>query len=183
VSQAALAQYDTVILQPGFIAQSYIKASGTYRATTLTSVPTMIAMILRETAMLEQTDLSAVTTVRMGLARVSQMDAARQAFPRAVITNGYGTSEAADRLHHASRRPADPRSVGRRGTSACRATAGYGDGSAASEGVLPALMSGYHNLPEVTVKALTAAFTSPGMCSAAIATAFITSSVAATTCS
>ena len=71
VSQAAFARHDTVILLPGFTAPSYIAAAGTYRATTLTSVPTMIAMILRETALLERTDLSSVSAVRMGSAPVS----------------------------------------------------------------------------------------------------------------
>jgi hypothetical protein len=52
VSQAAFARHDTVILLPGFTAPSYIAAARTYRATILTSVPTMIAMILRETALL-----------------------------------------------------------------------------------------------------------------------------------
>src|SRR6516165_190230 len=96
VSQAAFAQHDTVILLPGFTARSYIEAAATYRATILTSVPTMIAMVSRETALLEKTDLSSVTTVRMGSAPVSQglMDAAQRAFPHAVITNGYGTTEA-----------------------------------------------------------------------------------------
>src|SRR5215472_14791830 len=93
VSQAALAQRDTVILLPGFTAPSYIEAAATYRATTLTSVPTMIAMLLRETALLERNDLSAIKAVRMGSAPVSQelMEATRRAFPGAVITNGYGT--------------------------------------------------------------------------------------------
>jgi long-chain acyl-CoA synthetase len=96
VSQAALAQRDTVILLPGFTAWSYIEAAGTYGATILTSVPTMIAMMMRETALLAQTDLSSVSAVRMGSAPVSQglMDAARRVFPHAVITNGYGTTEA-----------------------------------------------------------------------------------------
>ena len=35
VSQAALAQHDTIILLPGFTAQSYIEAAAAYRATTL----------------------------------------------------------------------------------------------------------------------------------------------------
>src|SRR6516162_3932191 len=71
VSQAAFAQHDTVILLPSFTAQSYIEAARTYRATALTSVPTMIAMILREPALLERADLSTVTAVRMGSAPVS----------------------------------------------------------------------------------------------------------------
>jgi long-chain acyl-CoA synthetase len=52
VSQAALAQHDTVILLPGFTANSYIAAAARYNATVLTSVPTMIAMILREKVLL-----------------------------------------------------------------------------------------------------------------------------------
>ena len=52
VSQAALAQHGTIILLPGFNAESYIRAAATYRATTLTSVPTMIGMMLREKALL-----------------------------------------------------------------------------------------------------------------------------------
>src|SRR5215469_4060225 len=96
VSQAALAQHDTVILLPGFTAESYIEAAGSHRATALTSVPTMIAMILRQKALLARTDLSAVKAVRMGSAPVSQglMEASRRAFPQTEITNGYGTTEA-----------------------------------------------------------------------------------------
>src|SRR5207237_1280958 len=47
VSQAALAQGDTLILLPGFTAPSYIAAASEHRATVLTSVPTMIAMMVR----------------------------------------------------------------------------------------------------------------------------------------
>jgi acyl-CoA synthetase (AMP-forming)/AMP-acid ligase II len=162
VSQAAFAQHDTVILLPGFAAQSYIAAAATYRATTLTSVPTMIAMLLRETALLERTDLSAVTAVRMGSAPVSQglMEAARRAFPGAVITNGYGTTEAGPIVFtaHPDGRATPDLSVGVAHPHVeLRLFAG--DDSAASEGLLqmrcPALMTGYHNLAEVTAKALT----------------------------
>ena len=128
VSQAALAQHDTMILLPGFTAESYIAAAGSYRATMLTSVPTMIAMMLREKALLARTDLSAVTAVRMGSAPVSQglMEAAQRIFPHAEITNGYGTTEAGRSSLRPPRRPPDPRSVGRRRPSARRAAAGYG---------------------------------------------------------
>src|SRR5271169_6183892 len=125
VCQAVLAQHDSVILLPGFTAQSYIEAAAIYRATALTSVPTMIAMMLREAALLERSDLSAITAVRMGSAPVSEglMEAARRVFPRVEL----------------------------------RLVAG--DDGEASEGVLqmrcPALMTGYHNLPEATAKALT----------------------------
>ena len=162
VSQAAFAQHDTVILLPGFAAQTYIEAAATYRATTLTSVPTMIAMLVRERALLEQTDLSAVTAVRMGSAPVSQglMEAARSAFPGAVITNGYGTTEAGPIVFttHPGGQPTPDLSVGVAHPHVeLRLVAG--DGREASEGVLqmrcPALMTGYHNLLEATAKALT----------------------------
>jgi acyl-CoA synthetase (AMP-forming)/AMP-acid ligase II len=162
VSQAVLAQHDTVILLPGFTAPSYIEAAATYRATALTSVPTMIAMLLRETALLERTDLSAVTAVRMGSAPVSQglMEAARRAFSGAVITNGYGTTEAGPIVFTTDPggRPTPDLSVGvAHAYVELRLVAG--DDSPGNEGVLqmrcPAVMTGYHNLPEATAKALT----------------------------
>jgi long-chain acyl-CoA synthetase len=162
VSQAALAQRDTVILLPGFSAQSYIGAAAMYRATALTSVPTMIAMILRETALLKHTDLSSVTAVRMGSAPVSEglIEAAPRAFPHAVITNGYGTTEAGPIVFsaHPDGRPTPDLSVGVAHPHVeLRLIAG--DDGETDEGVLqvryPALMTGYHNLPEATAKALT----------------------------
>ena len=162
VCQAVLAQHDTVILLPGFTAQSYIEAAAIYRATALTSVPTMIAMMLREAALLERSDLSAITAVRMGSAPVSEglMEAARRVFPRAEITNGYGTTEAGPVVFttHPDGRPTPDLSVG---TAHPRVELRLvaGDNGEASEGVLqmrcPALMTGYHNLPEATAKALT----------------------------
>jgi acyl-CoA synthetase (AMP-forming)/AMP-acid ligase II len=162
VSQTALAQHDTVILLPGFTAESYIEAARCFRATALTSVPTMIAMILREKALLARTDLSAVRAVRMGSAPVSQglMDAARRAFPQAEITNGYGTTEAGPIVFapHPDGLPTPDLSVGVAHPDVELRLVG-GDSGEGSEGVLemrcPALMSGYHNLPEATEKALT----------------------------
>ncbi|HEX3411725.1 MAG TPA: class I adenylate-forming enzyme family protein [Stellaceae bacterium] len=162
VSQAALARHDTIILLPGFTAQSYIEAAVTYRATTLTSVPTMIAMILREKALLARADLTAVTAVRMGSAPVSHglMEAARLTFPNAAITNSYGTTEAGPIVFtvHPDGRSTPDLSVG---VADPHVSLRLVDGanSDAGEGVLqmrcPALMNGYHNLPEATAKALT----------------------------
>jgi acyl-CoA synthetase (AMP-forming)/AMP-acid ligase II len=163
VLQASLARHDTVILLPGFTVESYIGAAATYRATTLTSVPTMIAMMLREKALLTGADLTAVTAVRMGSAPVSQglMEAARRTFPNAVITNSYGTTEAGPIVFaaHPDGRPTPDLSVG---VAHPHVTLRLVDGAAndASDGVLqmrcPALMNGYHNLPEATAKTLTA---------------------------
>jgi len=119
-------------------------------------------MILREPALLERADLSSVTAVRMGSAPVSAglMEAARRAFPHAVITNGYGTTEAGSIVFtaHPDGRPTPDLSAGIAHPHVELRLAAD-DGSEVSAGVLqmrcPALMTGYHNLPEATAKALT----------------------------
>ena len=162
VSQAALAQHDTVVLLPGFTAASYIAAASVHRATALTSVPTMIAMILREPDRLARHDLSSVRAVRMGSAPVSPalVEAARRAFPGAVVGNVYGTTEAGPIVFaaHADGRltPDLSPGVAHPGVELRLVS---DDDRDAGEGVLqmrcPALMSGYHNLPEATERALT----------------------------
>src|SRR5262249_45480664 len=113
-------------------------------------------------ALLARADLSAVTAVRMGSAPVSEglMEAARRVFPYAVITNGYGTTEAGPIVFapHPDGRPTPDLSVGVAHPQVELRLVAGGDGDA-SEGVLemrcPALMTGYHNLPEATKQALT----------------------------
>jgi len=162
VCQAALANHDTIILMPSFNAADYIAAASRYRATALTSVPTMIAMMLRERELLAQSDLSSLAAVRMGSAPVSAtlLQAARQAFPQAVITNAYGTTEAGPIVFapHPYGRPIPDLALG---VVHPRVELRLDDGSGrnADEGILemrcPALMSGYHNMPEATHAALT----------------------------
>lgn len=163
VSQAALSQGDTVILLPGFTAASYIAAASAHRATALTSVPTMIAMALREPGLLARHDLSAVRSVRMGSAPVSPglMAAVRRAFPGAAVTNGYGTTEAGPIVfapHPDGRRTPDLSPGVAHLQVELRLVAG--DDRDAGEGVLqmrcPALMTRYHNLPEATARVMTA---------------------------
>jgi long-chain acyl-CoA synthetase len=163
VSQAALAQGDTIILLPGFTAPSYIAAASAHRATTLTSVPTMIAMILREPELLARHDLSSVQAVRMGSAPVSPglIEAVRRAFPGAAVGNAYGTTEAGPIVFapHPDGRPNPDLALGVAHPEVALRLAD-GDDREAAEGVLqmrcPALMNGYHNLPEATAQAMTA---------------------------
>jgi acyl-CoA synthetase (AMP-forming)/AMP-acid ligase II len=163
VSQAALAQGDTVILLPGFTPESYIAAAGAHRATTLTSVPTMLAMILRDPGLLARHDLSSVRAVRMGSAPVSQglIDAVRRAFPAAAVGNAYGTTEAGPIVFapHPAGRPTPDLGLGVPHPQVELRLVADG-GRDADEGVLQmrcsALMNGYHNLPEATVRAMTA---------------------------
>lgn len=158
VSQAALAQGDAVILLPGFTPESYIAAAGEHRATTLTSVPTMMAMILREPGLIARHDLSSVRAVRMGSAPVSQalIDAVRRAFPRAQITNGYGTTEAGPIVFapHRAGLPTPDLSLGAPHPAVELRL--VPDGEGVLEMRCPALMNGYHDLPEATARAMTA---------------------------
>ena len=96
LSKLACAAHATIVLLPQFTARAYIEAIERYRATWLTAVPPMIAMMLREPELLARTDLSSVEFIRMGSAPVSQslMASIHRALPKATVTNAYGTTEA-----------------------------------------------------------------------------------------
>jgi long-chain acyl-CoA synthetase len=156
-------QRDTVVLLPAFTAQSYGKAIERFRCTWLTSVPPMIAMLLRERELMARLDTSSVTLLRMGSAPVTQglYDAAHAAFPNASIFNVYGTTEAGPIVFgpHPRGLPQPPMSCGYPLPVVELRLVG-GDDRAADEGVLemrcPAVMNQYHKLPEATRKVMTA---------------------------
>lgn len=160
--QTALAQHDAIILLPRFTARDYIDAISRFGCTTLSSVPTMTAMMLREGEVLRQTDLSSVAAIRMGSAPISQalMDAVRAAFPRAAIGNAYGTTESGPIAFtpHPGGLNQPPLSVGCAHPKV-QLRLVNGANAAATEGVLeiktPALMNGYHKLEETTRKVMT----------------------------
>jgi len=162
VCQAALGQHNTIVLLPAFTTSSYIEAIGRYRCTAITSVPTMIAMMLREGALLARTDLSSVTFVRMGSAPVSErlMATTQALFHGSDVSNGYGTTEAGPIVFapHPDRLPTPKLSVGARHPAVDLRLVNGSDMDAA-EGVLqmrcPALMSEYHNLPDATSRVIT----------------------------
>jgi long-chain acyl-CoA synthetase len=160
--QTTLSHGDTIVLLPQFTTRGYIEAAARHRVAFLTSVPTMIAMMLREKELLATNDLSAVEAVRMGSAPITQslIDQVRAAFPKAAISNGYGTTEAGPVVFgpHPD------------GIAQPELSTGYPhpevqlrlvrDGrEVQDEGVLEmkcgALMTHYHKLPEVTTKAMT----------------------------
>jgi acyl-CoA synthetase (AMP-forming)/AMP-acid ligase II len=159
---ATLWHGDTVVLLPGFTVADYLAAVETHRCTILTSVPTMIAMVLRERALLARTDLSSVGFVRMGSAPVTQalLDGARAAFPRAEIGLVYGTTEGGPIVFgpHPRGLPAPDLSLGYPHPEVqVRLVAGADRD--AGEGELhmkcPALMNGYHGLAEATRRVIT----------------------------
>jgi long-chain acyl-CoA synthetase len=155
-AKLACAAHATVVLLPQFSARAYIEAIGRYRCSFLTAVPPMIAMMLRETALLAATDLSSVAFVRMGSAPVSAslLAALREALPRAAVTNAYGTTEAGPVVFgpHPKGLPQPELSVG---SPHAKVALRLADGANrdADQGVLemkcPALMNGYHNRPDM----------------------------------
>ena len=161
-SKLALAAHATVVLLPQFRAQSYIEAIERHRCTWLTSVPTMMALVAREASLLARTDVSSVERVGMGSAPLTQalVDRVREVFPRAALTNGYGTTETGPIAFGPH-----PRGLPRPDLSLGYPVDGVllrlvnGDDRNADEGVLelrtPALMPGYHNLPERTARVMT----------------------------
>jgi long-chain acyl-CoA synthetase len=157
LAKLACAAHATIVLLPQFSARAYIEAIARYRCTWLTAVPPMIAMMLREHDLVARTDLSSVEFIRMGSAPVSHslMEAIRHALPRASVTNAYGTTEAGPVVFgpHPRGLPQPEMSVGAPHPQVALRLAD-GANRNAVEGVLemkcPALMSGYHNRPDVT---------------------------------
>ncbi len=153
-AHAALAQHDSVVLLPKFTAATYIDAISRYRCTTITAVPPMMAMMLREHELLRRADFSSVTVIRMGSAPVSAAlhDSLRGLFPHAQINNVFGTTESGPITFGAHPEGLAPpfRSVGYAHPEVHLRLV---------DGVLhikcPALMNGYHKLPEATRKVMT----------------------------
>lgn len=152
-----LASHVTTVLLPQFDAREYILAVDRYRCSWLTAVPPMLAMMLREKALLARCDLSCVRVIRMGSAPVSDSlyHALRQWLPQARIINAYGTTEGGPVVFgpHPDGLPAPAGSPGYAHpgvTLRLRNAAG----DLADEGVLemhsPALMQGYHQRPDIT---------------------------------
>jgi acyl-CoA synthetase (AMP-forming)/AMP-acid ligase II len=160
--KVALAGHASIVLLPQFDARRYIEAIGRFRVTRLTSVPTMLAMIVRERETLAKTDLSSVQTVMTGSAPLAQklVDDVTATFPRATFGQGYGTTEAGPLVFgaHAGGRPAPAIALGWVRPNVEVRLVGP-DGADADEGVLwmrtPATMRGYLNLPEKTREVLT----------------------------
>ncbi|MBL6615239.1 MAG: acyl--CoA ligase [Reyranella sp.] len=160
--QTTLHQGDTIVLLPQFTTKGYIEAAARHRVQFLTSVPTMIAMMLREKELLANNDLSAVEAVRMGSAPITQslIDQVRGVFPKAAISNGYGTTEAGPVVFgpHPDGIPQPELSTGYPHPEVQLRLVRDGrevEDEGALEMKCGALMTHYHKLPEATAKAMT----------------------------
>ena len=149
----------SVVLMPGFEARSYIGAIAAHRVTALMAVPTMFARVIKETALLGSLDLSSLKRIGLGSAPITMglLDRIKAAFPKATVTLGYGTTEAGPAVFgpHPDGLPTPPLALG---YPLPGGEVRLVDGPGADEGVLmmrnPALMFGYHQLPQQSTKAL-----------------------------
>ena len=162
LAKFALAVGSTIVLLPRFEAGSYIDAIERHRCTLITSVPPMLARVCRETERLAATDLGSVRGIRMGSAPVTPELLARieDAFPGVRVQIGYGTTEAGPVVFgpHPDGRPTPGLSPGCRHPAVELRLVGA-DGAEADRGVLemkcPAVMPGYHGLPDRTADVMT----------------------------
>lgn len=154
--QLALAGGSTIILLPQFDARAYIDATSRYRATWLTSVPPMMAMLLREKEALAKADLSSVQVVRMGSAPVSEalLKSIQTLMPQARIINSYGTTEGGPVTFgpHPEGLTQPDMSIGYAHPQVQVRLVDEG-GHEGEQGVLqlksPGIMLGYHNRPDI----------------------------------
>lgn len=149
----------TVVMLPTFNARAYATAIPEFGVTTLTSVPTMLALVSKQKDDLGALDFSSVKDVTMGSAPLTQalIDKVQSLFPTAAISNSYGTTEGGP-----SPFGAHPYGISRPELSLGYPHVGTGaelrEGAGPDEGVLylqnPMQMNGYNNLPEKTAAAV-----------------------------
>ena len=116
LSQTVTAYGATEVLMRQFSAGGYLQAAARHRCGIVTAVPTMLALCLRERALLPELDLGSVRVVAMGSAPVT--DALFQQvgalFPNASVANGWGTTETGPAVFgpHPQGLPRPPLSLG-----------------------------------------------------------------------
>jgi long-chain acyl-CoA synthetase len=154
----ALAVGACIVLLQRFDARLYIEAIARFRCTWLTSVPAMIAMVVREAELLARTDLSSVRIVRMGSSPVSDklLKQVREIFGGVSLSNHYGTTEGGPLVFGAGpggKPPPDGAAGWPLPGVQVKLVEGQGR-EAGEQGELvhktPATMKGYLNLPEKT---------------------------------
>jgi len=161
----ALAGHAAIVLLPQFDVHEFIDAIGRYGVTWITSVPTMMAMVVKEKAALSCIDTSKVHYIRLGSAATSEnlWQAVQNAFPNALLAGGYGTTEAGPIVFGPTQNLPLPKDGGLGwplpGVDVRLVNPDGSDAGPSDEGELwmrsPANMLGYLNLPEKTAEVLT----------------------------
>ncbi|HTY49239.1 MAG TPA: AMP-binding protein [Steroidobacteraceae bacterium] len=156
-STVALTGRMAIYSLPRFDARTYLRTVAEHRCTVLSGIPTMFAMMMRETALIAELDLGCVHSISIGSAPLTDALFARieRLFPNAVVSNGFGTTEAGPSVFtaHPDGLPKPPLALGYPDPDIRWRLL---DGASPDEGVLalrtPALMGGYLNLPQVTAE-------------------------------
>jgi acyl-CoA synthetase (AMP-forming)/AMP-acid ligase II len=91
----ALCADASMVLMPRFEAKAFIRNISALDVTWVTSVPTMMALVVRETEALASVDTDKVRYIRMGSAPATEQlyTAVQKAFPKASLAGGYGATE------------------------------------------------------------------------------------------
>src|SRR5229473_1299806 len=148
----------TIVLMTAFTAKGYIRAIDRQRVAMITSVPTMLALVMRETAELAKTDVSCVTTAVTGSAPSTPEFFAdmHRLFPKAETANSWGTTESGP-IAFGAHPKGLPKPLGALGYPRQGIEVNFVGGDA-NQGVLhiktPALMAGYLNREADTRKRL-----------------------------
>ncbi|MEF3064032.1 class I adenylate-forming enzyme family protein [Pandoraea apista] len=159
MAKRAFAANGTLVILPSFDVTSYVDALERYRITVLTAVPTMFARLVKDPQTLAGRDVSALKRVMLGSAPMSAalLSRIQTAFPHTHIHHGYGTTEAGPSIfgQHPDGIPLPPLALGYPlSPDAVKLV----DGPDANQGVLcmrnPAVMRGYHRLPEKSAQVL-----------------------------
>jgi acyl-CoA synthetase (AMP-forming)/AMP-acid ligase II len=161
-TKVCLAMGGQIVLLARFDAVSYLKAIAGHGVTSVTGVPTMFALMTAQVDLLPTLDLSSVRRMMIGSAPMTEglFDQVRAAFPDAIITNGYGTTEAIACFGtHPEDKPRPKIALGYPLPTVEVRLADPATGADANPGEFwvrgPGVMNGYHNLPEVTDARLT----------------------------
>lgn len=149
----------TNVLMRRFTAAGFIRAIARHRVVMITSVPTMLALVVREAEELARADLSCVEYVYTGSAPLTQAlaDKIKAAFPGAAFQNGWGTTEAGPTGFgpHPEGKPRPDTAIGYP-LPFCEVR--LVDGPDDNQGTLlirtPTTMPGYLNLPEQNARRL-----------------------------
>lgn len=159
MTKTVVAAHASMVVLPGFEARAYTQALAGYRVTTLTAVPTMFARVIKETDLIASLDFSSLRQIALGSAPITLglIERIRATFPQAVVGHGYGTTEAGPAVFgpHPQGLTPPPLALG---YPIAEGEVKLVGGAAPDEGVLwmrnPAVMAGYHNLPERSAKVL-----------------------------
>ncbi len=82
------------VSMPRFEARAYLEAAAEHRCTILSGIPTMFALMARESDLLARLDLTSVKDIVIGSAPLTQalIDRVKAIFPAAAVRNSYGTT-------------------------------------------------------------------------------------------